>query len=203
MAALVVVQVVLAGCSDVGDLPDSDDFRSCLTDAGIDPEDLDTADARADAFAAPEALDCATRLSAEEQHDVLADVFTTDELAIALTAWVDHTDATSEDAARIAGTLAGAGGDPDDAKVTGGALDELVAVAIRHQGGPSTFYREWSEDPEAQASVPDGDPVSGPSLYLDWLEDHRSGTEEYAEAQAVRALQGRVATAREEAAETD
>lgn len=203
MAALIVALVLLAGCSDVGDLPDSDDFRSCLTEAGVDPDDLKSADARAAAFADPEALDCVTPLSVEEQRDVLADVFTTDALATALAGWVEHTDATSEDAARIAGTLAGAGGDPDDSKVTGGALDELVAVAIRHQDGPSTFYREWSEDPEAQGSVPDGDPVSGPSLYLDWLEDHGSGTEEYAEAQEIRALQDRVATAREEAAESD
>lgn len=203
MAALVAVPVLLAGCSDVGDLPESGDLRDCLTDAGADPDDLDSAEARADAFVDPATLDCVTALTASEQRDVLADVFTDEELATALTAWVEHTDATSEDAARVAGSLAGAAGDPDDHKVTGGALDELVAVAIRHQDGPSPFYEEWSEDPEAQASVPAADPLSGPSLYLDWLEDHGSDSQEYAEAQDVRQLQEGVATAREAAAEAD
>ena len=200
MAALATVPVLLSGCSDVGALPESGSFRDCLTGAGVDPDDLDSAEARADAFADPAALDCVTALTASDQRDVLADVFTDNELATALSTWVEHTDATSEDAARVAGTLAGAAGDPDHPEVTGGALDELVAVAIRHQDGPSPFYEQWSEDPEAQASVPDGDPLSGPSLYLDWLEDRGRGSAEHAEAQEVRELQEAVATAREEAA---
>lgn len=199
-AAVAAATLLLPGCSDSGDLPDSDAFRDCLTEAGADPGELDSPEARADAFADPRALDCVTSLEVEEQRDLLSDVFTTEELAAALAAWVAHTAETAEDAARTAGTLAGAGSDPDEPKVAGGALDELVAVAIRHQDGRSAFYEEWSENTEAQASVPDADPVSGPSLYLDWLEGHGPGSPEQEEAAEIRALQEQVAAAREEAA---
>lgn len=201
LAALAFAPVVLAGCSEVGDLPDSGSFRTCLTDAGADPDDLDSADARADAFADPATLDCVTALSADEQHDVLADVFTTDELLEALGAWVRHTETRSEDAARIAGTLAGAGGDPEDFRVTDGLLDQYLAVEIRHQDGITPFYGAWSADPDEQRSVPGADPTSGATLYVNWLEDHAEESRAYAEGDAILALADQVATAREAATE--
>lgn len=202
-AALAVTSILLTSCSDSADLPDSSTLHGCLTEAGVDPDSLDTADDRREAFAEPDALDCVANLSPQEQEDTLSGVFTTDGLADALVGWIGWSDATPEVEARAVGSLAGAAGDPDDSDVDGGALDELLAVAIRHQDQPTSFYEEWLEDPEAQRSVPDGYPLSGPSLYLDWLEDHGSDSEEYAEAQEVRELQEGVATAREDAAEAD
>jgi len=202
-AALAVGSVLLTGCSDVDDLPDSSDFHACLTDADVDPEALDSADDRRKAFADPAALDCVVPLTAEEQHATLSGVFTTGELADALVDWIDDSDAGHDVEARAVGALAGAGGDPEDSGVTGGALDQYLAVTIRHQDRPTSFYEEWRADPEAQDSAPDGDSFGSTPNYLAWLEDHGADSEEYAEAQEIRALQNLVEAVREAVADSD
>lgn len=202
-AALAVGSVLLTGCSDVDDLPDSSEFRACLTDTDIDPETLDSADDRRKAFADPAALECVVPLNAQEQRATLADVFATDELADALVGWIGRSDAGPEVEARAVGALAGAGADPEASDVTGGGLDQYLAVAIRHQDRPTASYQEWLADPEAQDSAPDDDPFGATPNYLAWLEDHGPGSEEYAEAQEVRALQDLVEAAREATTESD
>jgi len=77
------------------------------------------------------------------------------------------------------------------------AVHETFAwiVYLQNNGAPPS-YQEWLNDTEAQASVPDADPLAPASLYLDWLEAHGPGTEEYDLAQELRELQQQIEGAR-------
>ena len=68
-------------------------------------------------------------------------------------------------------------------------------IYLQNNGAPPS-YQTWLEDRAAQNSVPDADPLAPASLYLDWLEDHGPGTEEYDLAQELRDLQQQIEGAR-------
>lgn len=200
--AAVAVAAVLQACGGPADVPDSPAFTDCLRAAGIDPDRLDDEDGRADALSEPAALQCVVdELDAEGRRDALAEVLTTEELTDALLAWVRASGAGPEVEAREAGSLLGAGGDPEDPRVSGGQLDENLAweVYVDAHGEPPAHQR-WLADDQAQRTVSQGDPYAPASQFLDWLEGHGGDSREQALAQEVRALQDEVATAREDAA---
>ncbi|PWN04591.1 hypothetical protein DJ010_02890 [Nocardioides silvaticus] len=68
-------------------------------------------------------------------------------------------------------------------------------IYLQNNGAPPS-YQDWLDDQGAQSSVPDADPLAPASLYLDWLEDHGPGTEEYDLAQELRNLQQQIEGAR-------
>jgi len=198
---LVALVVLAAGCSGVGDLPDDDVFSACLESAGVDPGSIGGAEERRDAFSDPAALACVADLeSATDQQDVLAGVFTDEQLWPVLQEWIGTRDEAAEVLARETGELLGAA-DGDEEDDFGEAwseeqLNENLALAIaEHADGPPASYQTWLDDPEAQQSVSDSDPLSAGSQYLNWLEEPAHGDQET--AAAIRTLQDTIRETRQ------
>lgn len=191
--------LALTGCSGVAPLPHDETFHACLVAAGQDPEEMGDADSRAEAFTDPVAMACVLELDPDGQRDALAGVYDTDGLLTAIADWIAQSPEGPDPTARDAGDLLAAGGDLEDHDVTGGKADEYLAWQVYvHANGEPAAYDAWLADEAAQDSVPQADAFAGPSMFLDWLEEHGGDSEEYALAQEVRHLQDLVADGRDD-----
>ena len=200
LAALSLL-VVLVGCSGAQDLPDDPRLTGCLEDAGVDPADLGDVDARRSAFADPAALDCVTGLESPDDRSATLDgVFSPSQLRPVLLDWVATQEGAGADGlARTTGELLGAAlGDSDS--FTGSALQEpfeqnlAYAVLVAAQGEPAS-YQVWLDDPDAQASVSQSDPLAATTQYVAWLSDPENGDQQTGEQ--IRGVQDRIEESRE------
>jgi hypothetical protein len=202
---LVPVALVLGlatACSGgVEALPDDEAFTSCLESAGVDPDSADDEDGRRDAFSEPAALDCVLDLDdLDERRAVLGGVFTDEQLWPVLQDWVATRTEAAEVVAREAGELLAATDDGDDDEQGEGWAKEqvhenLALVIYEQAAGPPASYQTWLDDPDAQQSVSDSDPLSAGSQYLNWLEDPANGDQQT--AQEIRRLQDTIRETRE------
>jgi hypothetical protein len=175
----VVLALVGAGCG-VADMPDDPTARSCLRAAGVEPDRLDGADERRQAFAEhPGSLDCvAEMLAPSDREAVLRGVYEDqEEFWPVLTAYVDSLgdrgrEKIADSAGRLLAAVDGADGDdgPDD-RWRDEAVDHAVAVAaLVHQDGLPESFGVWQEEAGRDATAREIPSYDDCVAYAEWTE---------------------------------
>lgn len=157
--------LALAACgpSEPDALPDDSAFRSCLTDAGVKPDGLDSTSARRTAFEqTPAAWDCVLALKGPgDRRAVLGGLFTPDESSrvAPLTAWINTQNGEGEAIAKDVGTLLAASDEPmpDDSdkaslrsQADGILNDRLALVVYLHADGTPPGYDAYLHRPDME-----------------------------------------------------
>lgn len=181
LAGLALVGALVSGCGVVEDLPDDETLASCLTAAGVDPDDLGGAEERHDAFAAePAALDCVAGMtSASDREAVLGGVFEDqDDLWPVLAAYIDSLgdygqEKIADSAGRVMAGADGDGFDEDDEFEEGWtkeALNSAVAVAahIREKGELPASFATFLEDTGKELPAGETPPYLDYAYFSDW-----------------------------------
>ncbi|WP_244930018.1 hypothetical protein [Nocardioides sp. W7] len=202
LVPVALLLVLATACSGLEDLPEDETFTACLEAAGVDAGSADDEEGRREAFADPAALDCVAALDdPEDRRAVLGGVFTDEQLWPVLQDWVATRTEAADAIARESGELLDAvdGTDHDDETGAGWAKEQvhenLALVVYEQANGVPASYQTWLDDPDAQQSVSQSDPLSAGSQYLNWLEDPANGDQQT--AQDIRRLQDTIRETRE------
>jgi hypothetical protein len=174
VSALLLPAFALAGCgsSEPAALPHDAAFRSCLTNAGVSPDKLDSVDARRTAFREAAPWGCLLTLrDVSDRRAVLDTVFTPDstEVIAPLTAWLGTAKGAADDVARDLGTLLASTdttlphdkGDAADLAAAKTGQEERLAIPLYQRfDGALPGYATYMAQPEHK-----NDPRS-PNLYF-------------------------------------
>lgn len=175
--AALAIGLTACGASKPAALPDDASFRSCLTHAGVSPDDLDSSSTRRAAFEDAAPWDCVLALSsADDRHAVLGGVFPPDGASLlkAVTAWIDTQDDDGTTIARHVGTLVAAADDPmpsDSAKASlrsdrDDEFQSVVSLAIYQQAdGTLPGYTAYLARPDLK-----GDPSASNRYYQNMMD---------------------------------